>query len=94
MLESLFNKITALQPIETPTQKFSCRFFQIFTDYISLQSNSGRVILTSDPILQFKIQIVLKSKLTLEKCVFASVTFLFLFLLASKEGELCEYKSN
>ena len=45
--------------------------------------------------MRFKIQIVIKSKLTLEKCVFQSVTFLFLFfLLISKERELYEYKSN
>ena len=45
--------------------------------------------------MRFKIQIVIKLKLTLEKCVFQSVTFLFLFfLLISKERELYEYKSN
>ena len=30
---------------ETPTQKFSCRFFQIFKDHVSLQNNSGRLLL-------------------------------------------------
>ena len=30
---------------ETPTKKFSCRFFQIFQDYVSLQNNSGRLLL-------------------------------------------------
>ena len=28
---------------ETLTQKFSCRFFQIFKDHVSLEKNSGRL---------------------------------------------------
>ena len=30
---------------ETPIQKFSCRFFQIFKDHVSLLNNSGRLLL-------------------------------------------------
>ena len=98
MLKSLLVMLQAFSRKKIPKQKFSCRFFQIFKDHVSLQNNSGTQNNTAsaDPILRFKIQIVLKSKLTIEKCVFASVSlfFCFFFQLIPKEGELYEYKSN
>ena len=47
-----------------------------FSTLAQLDSDAAsRSCSSTDPILRFKIQIVLKSKLTLEKCAFASVTF-------------------
>ena len=93
LYQSLFlMKLQASGLKETPTQKFSCRFFQVFKDHVSLQNNSGRLPLQIQYCdLRFKSY---KMKLTLEKCVFASITLLFLFLLIYRERELYEYKSN
>ena len=55
LYRSLFSiKLQASGLKETPAQKFSCRFFQIFKDHVSLQNNFGRLLLQTQYTLFYK----------------------------------------